>query len=169
MNCLTPARGWDGGYVIAGIIGHGDAFIMRDVNGIRPAWYYADDEIVVAASERAVIQTVMKLPEEEIAPVKPGHALIVKKNGTWSEEMIKQPGRISFMFISSVFIFRGAATGKSIMSEKNWVSSLYLRFWGYQMNGELENSVFSFIPNTSETAFYGMIKGVETYMLESKR
>ncbi len=158
------SEGWDGGYVISGIIGHGDAFIMRDVNGIRPAWYYADDEIVVAASERAVIQTVMKLPEEKIAPVKPGHALIVKKNGTWSEEMVKKPGKYLACSFERIYFSRGS--DREIYNERKALGELIVPQIVKSINGELDNTVFSFIPNTSETAFYGMLKGVESFMLD---
>ncbi|ALO15175.1 Amidophosphoribosyltransferase precursor [Salinivirga cyanobacteriivorans] len=157
---------WDGGYVISGIIGHGDAFIMRDINGIRPAWYYADDEIVVGASERAVIQTVMKLPEEKIKPVKPGHAVIVKKNGTWSEEMIKEPGAVLSCSFERIYFSRGS--DREIYNERKKLGELIVPQIIDAVNGELDHSVFSFIPNTSETAFYGMMKGIETHMLQQK-
>lgn len=164
---LTDAsNGWDGGYVISGIIGHGDAFIMRDVNGIRPAWYYADDEIVVSASERAVIQTVMKLPEEKIKPVKPGHAVIVRKNGTWSEEKINEPGEKLSCSFERIYFSRGS--DREIYNERKKLGELLVPQIVEAVENELTDSVFSFIPNTAETAFYGMVKGVETQMFENQ-
>jgi amidophosphoribosyltransferase len=164
---LTDAsNGWDGGYVISGIIGHGDAFIMRDVNGIRPAWYYADDEIVVSASERAVIQTVMKLPEEKIHPVKPGHAVIVRKNGTWSEEKINEPGKKLSCSFERIYFSRGS--DREIYNERKKLGELLVPQIVEAVNNELSDSVFSFIPNTAETAFYGMVKGIETQMFENQ-
>jgi amidophosphoribosyltransferase len=160
------SKNWDGGYVISGIIGHGDAFVMRDVNGIRPAWYYADDEIVVSASERAVIQTVMKLPEEKIHPVKPGHAVIVRKNGTWSEEKIKEPGEQLSCSFERIYFSRGS--DREIYNERKKLGELLVPQIVEAVDNELSDSVFSFIPNTSETAFYGMVKGVETHMFENK-
>jgi amidophosphoribosyltransferase len=160
------SNGWDGGYVISGIIGHGDAFVMRDVNGIRPAWYYADDEIVVSASERAVIQTVMKLPEEKIKPVKPGHAVIVRKNGIWSEEMINEPGEKLSCSFERIYFSRGS--DREIYNERKKLGELLVPQIVEAVDNELVDSVFSFIPNTSETAFYGMVKGVETYMFENQ-
>jgi amidophosphoribosyltransferase len=164
---LTDAsNGWDGGYVISGIIGHGDAFIMRDVNGIRPAWYYADDEIVVSASERAVIQTVMKLPEEKIHPVKPGHAVIVRKNGTWSEEKINEPVKKLSCSFERIYFSRGS--DREIYNERKKLGELLVPQIVEAVNNELSDSVFSFIPNTAETAFYGMVKGIETQMFENQ-
>jgi amidophosphoribosyltransferase len=158
---------WDGGYVIAGIVGHGDAFIMRDRNGIRPAHYYADDEIVVAASEKAVIQTVMHIPEERIHEVDPGHALIVKQNGTWSLDKVKEPGEKLSCSFERIYFSRGS--DREIYKERKKLGELLVEPIVQKVNGELENTVFSFIPNTAETAFYGMIKGVETYMLTQKK
>ena len=160
------SKGWDGGYVISGIIGHGDAFVMRDVNGIRPAWYYADDEIVVSASERAVIQTVMKLPEEKIKPVKPGHAVIVRKNGTWSEEKINEPGEKLSCSFERIYFSRGS--DREIYNERKKLGELLVSQIVEAVDNELTDSVFSFIPNTSETAFYGMVKGIETHMFENQ-
>lgn len=163
---INASEGWDGGYVIAGVIGHGDAFMMRDINGIRPAWYYADDEIVVGASERAVIQTVMKLPEEKIKPIKPGHAVIVRKNGTWNEEQVKAPGKHLSCSFERIYFSRGS--DREIYNERKKLGELLVPQIIDSVGGELDHSVFSFIPNTSETAFYGMIKGVETHMMEQK-
>ncbi|PLX18887.1 MAG: amidophosphoribosyltransferase [Salinivirgaceae bacterium] len=160
------SKGWDGGYVISGIIGHGDAFVMRDVNGIRPAWYYADDEIVVSASERAVIQTVMKLPEDKIKPVKPGHAVIVRKNGTWSEEKINEPGEKLSCSFERIYFSRGS--DREIYNERKKLGELLVSQIVEAVDNELTDSVFSFIPNTSETAFYGMVKGIETHMFENQ-
>lgn len=158
---------WDGGYVIAGIVGHGDAFIMRDRNGIRPAYYFADDEIVVAASERAVIQTVMHIEEEKIHEVPPANALIVKHNGTWNLEQIREPGEKLSCSFERIYFSRGS--DREIYQERKKLGELLVEPIEKAVNGELEKSVFSFIPNTAETAFYGMIKGVETHMLLEKQ
>ena len=158
---------WDGGYVIAGIVGHGDAFVMRDRNGIRPAYYFANDEIVVAASERAVIQTVMHIDEEKIQEAPPANALIVKHNGTWKIEPIREAGEKRSCSFERIYFSRGS--DREIYQERKKLGELLVDPIIKAVEGELENSVFSFIPNTAETAFYGMIKGIETHMLREKQ
>lgn len=158
---------WDGGYVIAGIVGHGDSFVMRDKNGIRPAHYFANDEIVVAASERAVIQTVMHVEEERIHEIPPANALIIKQNGTWKIEQIREPGEKKSCSFERIYFSRGS--DREIYQERKKLGELLVEPIIKAVNGELEDSVFSFIPNTAETAFYGMIKGIETHMLTEKQ
>ena len=164
---LTKAsENWDGGYAIGGVIGHGDSFIMRDPNGIRPASYYADDEIIVAASERSVIQTVMNVPIERIHEIAPGHALVIRKNGDLSmPEILPQKERKSCSF-ERIYFSRGSDA--DIYKERKKLGELLTPQIIEAIDNDLENSVFSFIPNTAETAFYGMIKGIESHMLETK-
>lgn len=156
------SKKWDGGYVITGAIGHGDAFIMRDPWGIRPAFYYYDDEIVVAASERPVIQTVMNLPVENVKELKRGTALIVKKNGDVSIDNIRGPFDRKACSFERIYFSRGS--DKDIYRERKKLGSLLTPAIVKAVDGDLTNTVFSFIPNTAETAFYGMVNGVETHM-----
>ena len=161
------SKRWDGGYVIAGILGHGDAFVNRDPNGIRPAYYYYDDEVFVAASERPVIQTAMNAPIEEIREVKPGHVVIVKKNGDVSEEQVLEPKEKMSCSFERIYFSRGS--DKDIYKERKKLGELLAPFICNVINGEIENYVFSFIPNTAETAFYGMLKGIETQLIKVKK
>ncbi len=156
------SKKWDGGYVITGVIGHGDAFVMRDPWAIRPAYYYYDDEIVVAASERPVIQTVMNLPYEEIQELKRGAALVVRKSGDVQIEDIRGPYERKSCSFERIYFSRGS--DKDIYRERKKLGSLLTPAIVSSVNGDLENTVFSFIPNTAETAFYGMVNGIETYM-----
>jgi amidophosphoribosyltransferase len=157
---------FDGGYTIEGMIGNGDAFILRDPNGIRPAFYYADDEVIVAASERPVIQTAFKLNVEDIKEIAPGNALIIKKDGRYSEEEILTPGNRASCSFERIYFSRG--TDKSIYEERKTL--------GYQLippilkaiDYDLENTVLSYIPNTAETAFYGMLKGIDEHLVKEK-
>lgn len=157
---------WDGGYVIAGMVGHGEAFIMRDPNGIRPVSFYADDEIIVAASERSVIQTVMNVPVERIAEIKPGHALIIKKSGEYSMHQIKEPLERKSCSFERIYFSRGSDS--DIYKERKRLGELLTPQILKAIDNDIENAVFSFIPNTAESAFYGMVKGIETHILETK-
>lgn len=159
---------WDGGYSIMGMIGHGDSFILRDPWAIRPAFYYYDDEIVVAASERPVIQTVMNLPVESVKELDAGSALIVKKDGKVKLENIRGPYERRSCSFERIYFSRGS--DKDIYLERKKLGELLTPRIVSAVNGELENTVFSFIPNTAETAFYGMVNGVEKHMqTEAKR
>ena len=160
------SENWDGGYAIGGILGHGDSFIMRDPNGIRPASYYADDEIIVAASEKAVIQTVMNVPPDRIHEIKPGHALIIRKNGDVSMPEILPSGERKSCSFERIYFSRGSDA--EIYNERKKLGELLTPQILKAVDNDLENSVFSFIPNTAESAFYGMIKGIETHMLDTK-
>lgn len=162
----NAASQWDGGYAMAGLMGHGDAFVLRDPSGIRPAHYYQDDEVVVVTSERPVIQTAFNVPLESIKEIRPGHALIVKRDGTVSEELVRQPLEEKQCSFERIYFSRGSdadiykerqALGRSITAE-------VLESIDY----DIDNSVFSFIPNTAETAFYGMVKGMEDYINQNK-
>ncbi len=161
------SKKWDGGYVIMGSIGHGDAFIMRDPWAIRPAFYYYDDEIVVAASERPVIQTVMNLPVESIKELGGGEALIVRKNGDINIDTIRGPFEKKSCSFERIYFSRGS--DKDIYQERKKLGKSLTPAIVEAVSGELENTVFSFIPNTAETAFYGMINGIERYMQQNAK
>ena len=163
----SSCKFWDGGYVISGIIGHGDAFVMRDPNGIRPAYYYADDEIAVVTSERPVIQTVFDTKFEDIQEIKPGHALIIAKNGNISSVEIRKTSKISACSFERIYFSRG--TDKEIYAERKKMGELVIPDILKVIDYDLENTVFSFIPNTAETSFYGMIKSVEDYINNIKK
>lgn len=155
-NILTRAsRDWDGGYSIIGAIGHGDAFALRDPNGIRPAYYYHDDEVVVVASERPVIQTTFNVPFEKVKEIKPGHALIIKKNGKFSEEMIKEPGERKSCSFERIYFSRG--TDMEIYRERQKLGKSLVPALMETIGNDLENTVFSYIPNTASVAFEGMM------------
>lgn len=159
-------KDFDGGYALAGMVGHGDAFVCRDPWGIRPAFYYADDEIVVAASERPVIQTVMNIATDEVKEVKPGYALIVKHNGEVEMNEIRVPQQRKSCSFERIYFSRG--TDRDIYRERIKLGELLTPVILQKVDFDLENTVFSFIPNTAETAFYGMLRGVEDYMLKEK-
>jgi amidophosphoribosyltransferase len=161
------AKNWDGGYTIAGILGHGDAFVMRDPHGIRPAFYYYNDEIVVAASERPAIQTAFNIPIEEIKEVKPGHALIVKKNGKISEVMFSEPQEKKACSFERIYFSRGSDA--SIYRERKQLGRLLCPQILDVVNNDVKNTVFSYIPNTAEVAFYGMVEGVHKYIKKYQR
>ena len=161
------SKRWDGGYVIGGIIGHGDLFINRDPNGIRPAFYYYDDEIFVAASERAAIQTVFNVPIASIKEVQPGQAVIVKKSGSISEEQILEPKEKTSCSFERIYFSRG--NDKDIYNERKKLGEYLAPVICNILKEDISNTVFSFIPNTAETAFYGLLKGVETQMIETKK
>jgi amidophosphoribosyltransferase len=161
------ARNWDGGYTIAGMLGHGDAFIMRDPVGIRPAYYYYNDEIVVAASERPAIQTAFNIPIEEIKEIKPGHALIVKKNGKISEDMFSEPLEKKACSFERIYFSRGSDA--SIYRERKQLGRLLCPQILDAVNNDVKNTVFSYIPNTAEVAFYGMVEGIHKYIKKYQR
>lgn len=162
----NSSKDWDGGYAIAGLFGHGDAFVMRDPWGIRPAFYYYDDEIVVVASERPVIQTVMNVKAESVTEIKPGEALIVKKDGSVSNKMIRVPHSRRSCSFERIYFSRGS--DKDIYQERKTLGRLLSPAILKSVNYDIENTVFSFIPNTSETAFYGLVQGVRQYCVDWK-
>lgn len=157
---------WDGGYAMAGLFGHGDAFVLRDPNGIRPAYWYEDDEICIVASERPVIQTTFKLKREQIKELTPGHALIIRKNGSVSETLINEPKEAKKCSFERIYFSRG--NDASIYEERKNLGRFVVPQVLDAVNHDLDNSVFSFIPNTAETSFYGMIKGLEDYLNQQK-
>ena len=150
---------WDGGYVMGGLLGHGDAFVARDPWGIRPAFYYHDDEVAVITSERPVIQTAFNVPASKIKEVKPGSAVIIRKNGSVSEELIRVPKRKTSCSFERIYFSRG--TDIDIYKERQRLGELLIPSILEKIDSDFEHSVFSFIPNTAETAFYGMLKGLE--------
>lgn len=153
-------RMWDGGYVISGLLGHGDAFVFRDAKGIRPCFYYADDEIVVVASERPVIQTTMNLKENDIHELKPGEAMIIKKNGQVKFEQIRQADpQLSRCSFERIYFSRGSDI--DIYAERKQLGISLADAILASIDNDIENSVFSFIPNTAEVAFYGMMDGIK--------
>lgn len=157
---------WDGGYAMAGILGHGDAFVFRDPNGIRPAYWYEDDEIAVATSERPVIQTVFNVPFEDIKEVTPGSTLIIKKNGEVFEKEILTPRERKSCSFERIYFSRGS--DKDIYNERKELGNKLVPQILTSINQDLRNSVFTFIPNTAETAFYGMIKGIDAHLNQVK-
>lgn len=158
------SRRWDGGYVIGGLFGHGDAFVMRDPNGIRPASYYMDDEIVVVASERPVIQTALNVRACEVQELKPGNALIIKKDGRVSEEVVNVPHERRSCSFERIYFSRGS--DKTIYLERKELGRLLAPRVLERVGYNLRDTVFSYIPNTAETAFYGMMEGVREYLVD---
>ncbi len=167
QNILESAASqWDGGYAMAGLMGHGDAFVLRDPSGIRPAHYYQDDEVVVVTSERPVIQTAFNVPLDSIKEIKPGHALIIKKDGTVSEELVRQPLEEKQCSFERIYFSRGSDA--DIYKERQELGRSITPEVLKSIDYDVDNSVFSFIPNTAETAFYGMVKGMEDYINQNK-
>lgn len=167
-NILRKAtKNWDGGYVMGGIIGHGDAFVLRDPCGIRPAYYYYDDEIFVATSERPVIQTTFNVSEENIKEINPGEALIVKRSGQIKKEQIRICEEKKSCSFERIYFSRG--TDSQINKERKKLGELLVKDVLKTINYDLENTVFSFIPNTAELAFYGILKGIEDYLNSNKK
>jgi amidophosphoribosyltransferase len=166
-NVLRKAsRNWDGGYAMVGMVGHGDAFAMRDPSGIRPAFYYIDDEVVVIASERPVIQTIFNVRTNYVEELPPACALIVKASGEANIEKIRkeaEPRKCSF---ERIYFSRG--TDKTIYRERKKLGELLTQPVLKALDYDIDNTIFSYIPNTAESAFYGLIKGVEDYINHSK-
>lgn len=158
---------WDGGYVITGMIGHGDAFVFRDPSGIRPAYYYADDEIVVATSERPPIQTAFNVPIDSIQEIKPGHALIIKKDGSVSEERCKDELPRKACSFERIYFSRG--TDADIYKERKKLGELLVPAVLNEIDHDIENTVFSYIPNTASAAFRGMVQQLNRHCVEVKK
>jgi amidophosphoribosyltransferase len=150
---------WDGGYAMAGLVGHGDAFVLRDPSGIRPAFYYQDDEVVVVASERPVIQTAFNVPIESVKEIDPGHALIIKKDGDVTMKPVLEPLEKMSCSFERIYFSRGS--DKDIYKERKQLGKNVIPQVLSAIDNDLKNSVFSFIPNTAETSFYGMMKGMQ--------
>ena len=160
------SKDWDGGYAMAGLLGHGDCFVLRDPAGIRPAYYYRDDEVVVIASERPVIQTVFNVPFEDIHEIEPGHAVIVKKNGTLSMPQILKPLERKSCSFERIYFSRGSDA--EIYQERKELGRLVMPKVLSAIDFDTKNSVFSFIPNTAETSFYGMLDAAQNELNKQK-
>lgn len=157
---------FDGGFNFSGLVGNGSAFVMRDAHGIRPSYYYANDEVIVAASERAAIRTAFNVGENEVKELMPGCALVVKADGSYSVEQVVEPKERRACSFERIYFSRGS--DEKIYKERSalgyYLSEPVLK----AVNHDLKNTIFSFIPNTAETAFYGLIKGAEDYLTKVK-
>ena len=160
------AKSWDGGYAMAGLIGHGDAFVLRDPAGIRPAYYYQDDEIVVVASERPVIQTVFNVKFEDVKELEPGQAIITKKSGEVRLKQILEPLERKSCSFERIYFSRGSDA--EIYQERKMLGRLLMPKVLKAIDNDTKNTVFSFIPNTAETSFFGMIETAEDFINKKK-
>jgi amidophosphoribosyltransferase len=160
------AKNWDGGYAIAGLVGHGDAFVLRDPNGIRPTFFYEDDEVVVVASERPVIQTVFNVKIEDVKELERGHALIIKKNGKTSIESVLEQQEKKACSFERIYFSRGSDA--SIYKERKNLGKLVFPQILKSIDSDISNTVFSYIPNTAETSFYGMTEAAEDLLNQQK-
>lgn len=160
-------KDFDGGYVMGGMVGHGDAFVARDPSGIRPAYYYADDEVIVVASEKPAIKTAFDIDYKEIKEIDPGHALIIKKNGDYSQHQFIKPLEKTSCSFERIYFSRG--TDPDIYQERKELGRLLVPQILQSINYDLKNTVFSYIPNTAETAFLGMMQGMEDYLTAKQK
>ena len=160
------AKNWDGGYAMAGMIGHGDSFVFRDPAGIRPAYYYKDDEVVVVASERPVIQTVFNVDFDSVKELPPGSAIITKKSGATSIDQILAPVERKACSFERIYFSRGSDA--EIYRERKLLGKLIVPEVLKTVDFDIKNTVFSFIPNTAETSFLGMIEKVDAYLNQRK-
>lgn len=157
----NSSKSWDGGYAIGGLLGHGDAFLLRDPAGIRPAFYYHDDEVIVAASERPVIQTTFDVSEEDVKELEPGHALVIKKNGEFKSTSIKEPLEKKSCSFERIYFSRG--TDSDIYSERKSLGRALVPAVMDAIDEDLGHAVFSYIPNTASSAFRGMVNELHNY------
>ncbi|TDE06581.1 amidophosphoribosyltransferase [Flavobacterium hiemivividum] len=165
---LTRAsKNLDGGYAMAGLLGHGDAFVFRDPAGIRPAYFYQDDEVVVVASERPVIQTVFNVPFEAVQEIDPGKALIIKKNGNVSMKEILPPTVKKACSFERIYFSRGSDA--EIYQERKNLGRLILPAVLNAIDQDTDNTVFSYIPNTAETSFYGLVEAAQDFLNQRKK
>ncbi|WP_019669253.1 amidophosphoribosyltransferase [Eudoraea adriatica] len=160
------AKNWDGGYTMAGMFGHGDAFVLRDPSGIRPAYYFKNDEVVVVASERAAIQTVFNVVYEDVQELDPGNALIIKKNGSVNATEILEPKERKACSFERIYFSRGS--DKEIYQERKELGKLIFPQILSAIDGDIKNTVFSYIPNTAETSYLGMIREAQNYLNKKK-
>ncbi|MEN8815274.1 MAG: amidophosphoribosyltransferase [Nonlabens sp.] len=161
------ARDWDGGYAMGGLMGHGDAFLLRDPAGIRPAYYYQDDEVVVVASERPVIQTAFNAPFDQVKELNPGKAIIIKKNGTVTLEQISKPLERKACSFERIYFSRGSDA--EIYQERKMLGKLLFPKILKSIDNDIDNTVFSYIPNTAETSFYGMVEEGHNVLNQQKK
>jgi amidophosphoribosyltransferase len=157
---------FDGGFVCSGLVGNGDSFVMRDANGIRPAFFYQDDEVVVAASERPAIMTAFNVSIEDVQELKPGHAIIVSKDGEFSNPRILPEKELKACSFERIYFSRGS--DKDIYRERKQLGRNLADKVLKAVDGKLKHTIVSFIPNTAETAFYGLIKGLEQFLNQIK-
>ncbi len=160
------AKNWDGGYAMAGLLGHGDSFVLRDPSGIRPAYYYQDDEIVVVASERPVIQTVFNVKFDDVKELDPGHAIITKKSGEVNITQILEPLERKACSFERIYFSRGSDA--EIYNERKMLGRLLMPEVLKSIQHDTVNTVFSFIPNTAETSFYGMVEAAQDELNKQK-
>ena len=159
------SKNWDGGYAMAGLLGHGDSFVLRDPVGIRPVYFYSDEELVVVASERPVIQTVFNIPFEKIEELEPGNAIITKKSGMTEIKEILKPKEKRACSFERIYFSRGGDS--EIYKERKKLGEMLFPQVNKSITGDLKNTVFSFIPNTAETSFYGMIGAVQDHVRDN--
>ena len=160
------AKNWDGGYAMAGLLGHGDAFVLRDPSAIRPAFYYQDDEVVVVASERPAIQTVFNVDIDKIKEIDRGHALIIKKSGETSMAPVLEQRVKKACSFERIYFSRGSDA--SIYEERKNLGKYVFPEVLKSIDDDIENAVFSYIPNTAETSFYGMMEAAEDVLNQQK-
>ena len=161
------SRNWDGGYVIAGLIGHGDSFVLRDPAGIRPAFFYKDEEVIVVASERPAIQTVFNVKHDQVNEIQAGEALIIKKSGRLIKESINNPTQKASCSFERIYFSRGS--DYDIYKERKELGRRLFPKILKSISSNFENTVFSFIPNTAETSFYGLIEKAQEHILDESR
>ena len=162
----NASKHWDGGYVMCGLFGHGDAFVLRDPSAIRPAYYYSDDEIIVVASERPVIQTTFNIHINKIKEIKRGHALIIKNDGTFSEKEVIKPLERKACSFERIYFSRG--NDKDIYNERIELGRQVFPKVLEAIDKDVKNTVFSYIPNTAEVYYYGMMKAADSYLNQVK-
>ncbi len=160
-------KDFDGGYTMAGLTGSGSAFVVRDPSGIRPAYFYADDEIVVVASEKPAIKTAFNIEYSQIQEVQPGHALIINKNGEYMQQQILKAREKKSCSFERVYFSRG--TDPEIYQERKQLGRLLVPQILKAINFDLKNTIFSYVPNTAETAFLGMMAGIEDYLISKQK
>ena len=163
---MQSAKYWDGGYLMCGLFGHGDVFALRDPNAIRPGYYYADDEVVVVASERPVIQTSFNVKADKIHEIKRGHALIVKKDGRIQEKKVREPLERKACSFERIYFSRG--NDKDIYNERLALGKRVFNKVLASIDNDVKNTVFSYIPNTAEVSYFGLLKGCHAYLNEVK-
>src|SRR5690606_1627644 len=160
-------KDFDGGYTMAGLIGSGSAFVVRDPNGIRPAYFYSDDEVVVVASEKPAIKAAFNIDYNQIEEVQPGHALIISKSGDFIQHQVVRPGEKRSCSFERIYFSRGNDPG--IYRERKMLGKLLVPQVLRAINFDIKNTVFSYIPNTAETAFYGMMNEMENYLIKRQK
>ena len=163
---IQSAKYWDGGYVMCGLFGHGDAFALRDPNAIRPAYYYKDEEVCVVASERPVIQTAFNCKSDKIHEIKRGHALIIKKDGSVQEKQVREPLVRKACSFERIYFSRG--NDKDIYNERLELGKRIFPKVLKSIENDVKNTVFSYIPNTAEVSYFGLLKGCHKYLNEVK-